>query len=59
MGGKKELEIEEREMKEIDGRMRKIEREIKGLEEMGKEIEEMLGIVRGIGEERNLLWLKG
>lgn len=57
IGGKKELEIQQTQMNQIDGSMTKIETEIKRLEEIAKQIEQIFGIVTGIAEQTNLLSL--
>lgn len=44
-------------MNQIDGSMTKIETEIKRLEEIAKQIEQIFGIVTGIAEQTNLLSL--
>ncbi|WP_459349297.1 methyl-accepting chemotaxis protein [Bacillus altitudinis] len=44
-------------MNQIDGSMTKIEIEIKRLEEIAKQIEQIFGIVTGIAEQTNLLSL--
>ncbi|MGO4076127.1 globin-coupled sensor protein, partial [Staphylococcus aureus] len=45
--GKKELEIQQTQMNQIDGSMTKIETEIKRLDEIAKKIEQIFGIVTG------------
>ncbi|MEI4791317.1 globin-coupled sensor protein [Bacillus sp. FJAT-53060] len=57
IGGKKELEIQQTQMNQIDSSMTKIETEIKRLEEIAKQIEQIFGIVTGIAEQTNLLSL--
>ncbi|MGA3882405.1 methyl-accepting chemotaxis protein, partial [Bacillus pumilus] len=57
IGGTKDLEIQQPQLPQLAGSMPKIEKEIKRLEEIAKQIAQIFGIVTGIAEPTNLLSL--
>ncbi|MCY8494760.1 heme-based aerotactic transducer HemAT [Bacillus inaquosorum] len=57
IGGKKELEIQQKQMNKIDTSLVQIEKEMVKLDEIAQQIEKIFGIVTGIAEQTNLLSL--
>ncbi|MED4847449.1 globin-coupled sensor protein [Bacillus atrophaeus] len=57
IGGKKELEIQQKQMNKIDSSLVQIEKEMEKLNDIAQQIEKIFGIVTGIAEQTNLLSL--
>ncbi|WP_411813458.1 methyl-accepting chemotaxis protein [Bacillus vallismortis] len=57
IGGKKELETQQKQMNKIDTSLVQIEKEMVKLDEIAQQIEKIFGIVTGIAEQTNLLSL--
>ncbi|QRQ53451.1 heme-based aerotactic transducer HemAT [Bacillus subtilis] len=57
IGGKKELEVQQKQMNKIDTSLIQIEKEMVKLDEIAQQIEKIFGIVTGIAEQTNLLSL--